>query len=147
LAELVDAYYPQELFAELYDEKFHSEEKIFREFNMGAASVLEMWLDESTSWAEIVEEHATKNFSAGDCMMVLFRCATLLQSCVRLAESHPDIAEEASRLRNIILREPLDARNRMLMEDDEAETKEVEAKEDEAEADEPEKDMVEDIEA
>jgi superfamily II RNA helicase len=127
LAELVDAYYPQELFAELYDEKFHSEEKIFREFNMGAASVVEMWLDESTSWAHLVEEHATKNFSAGDCMMVLFRCATLLQSCVRLAESHPDIAEEASRLRNIILREPLDARNRMLMEEDESETKEEDA--------------------
>jgi superfamily II RNA helicase len=126
LANLVETFYPQEIFAELYDEKFHSEEKIFREFNIGAASVLEMWLDEGVSWEKLVEEHATQKFSAGDCMMVLFRCATLLQSCVRIADTHPEIAEEAARLRNIILREPLDARNRMLLEEDESETKEPE---------------------
>ena len=122
LAEMVEAFYPQDLFAELYDEKFHSETRVFREFNVGASSVLEMWLNENTSWEQLLEAHVTKNFSAGDCMMVLFRCATLLQSCVRLEETHPEIAEEASRLRNIILREPLDARNRMLLEDNESET-------------------------
>ena len=53
--------------------------------------------------------------------MVLFRFATYLQSCIRLSPSDPALANEAKRMLHTILREPLDARNRMLLEEVEEE--------------------------
>ena len=50
-------------------------------------------------------------------MNVLFRFATFLQSCARLDELEPVIAAQAKRLWKILMREPLDARNRMLIEE------------------------------
>lgn len=124
IPKLIDKYYPNYLFPELYDElkpKRWEEstgiELTFREFNLGAASLVRQWLNPKTKWEDLVEEHSSKYFSAGDCMNVLFRFYTFLQSCTRLSEFAPAIASEAKRLQKILLREPLDARNRMLVEE------------------------------
>lgn len=123
--ELIDEFYPYSLFPELYDEvkvrKFGADEgmePIFREFNLGAASLVKCWLNPKTTWDELVSEHSSKYFSDGDCMNVLFRFATFLQSCARLTDTQPAIAAESRRLWKILLREPLDARNRLLIEED-----------------------------
>jgi superfamily II RNA helicase len=122
----IEFYYPSDIFPEYYDEvKGHINEYdsplAFRELNFGAPSIVKAWLDPRMSWERLVEMHSTRFFSAGDCMMVLFRFATYLQSCVRLAETDRKLAAEARRYINIILREPLDARNRMLLEEVEEE--------------------------
>ncbi|WP_397600971.1 DEAD/DEAH box helicase [Silvanigrella sp.] len=121
---LIEKYYPNNLFPELYDEikpkKWEEIQEniiVFREFNLGAASIIKQWLNPKTSWDDLVEEHSSKYFSAGDCMNVLFRFSTFLQSCGRLVDFDPAIASEAKRLQRILLREPLDARNRMLVEE------------------------------
>lgn len=118
----IEIHYPEELFPELYDEVgFRRDEghgpKIFREFNMGAASIVSAWIDNLMSWEDLVAEHSTKHFSAGDCMMVLFRFATYLQSLARLEDYDSEIAQQARSLIPVVLREPLDARNRMLTEE------------------------------
>lgn len=117
----IELYYPEELFPELYDELgFRREEagqKVFREFNIAAASIVSAWIDDQMSWERLVEEHTTKHFSAGDCMMVLFRFATYLQSLARLEDYDPDVAAQARALIPVVLRDPLDARNRMLTEE------------------------------
>ena len=118
----IEFHYPEELFPELYDEVgFRREEsngpKVFREFNMGAASIVSAWIDNLMSWEDLVAEHSTKHFSAGDCMMVLFRFATFLQSLARLEDYDPDLAKQARALIPVVLRDPLDARNRMLTEE------------------------------
>lgn len=125
LPSLIEKYYPYSLFPELYDEvkvKRHNEEAtvvpVFREFNLGAASIVKHWLNPKTEWHELVEEHSSKYFSDGDCMNVLFRFATFMQSCARLDELEPAIAAQAKRLWKILMRDPLDARNRMLIEED-----------------------------
>lgn len=124
LPSLIEKYYPFSLFPELYDEikiKKHNGEPsvvpVFREFNLGAASVVQHWLNPKTQWHELVEEHSSKYFSDGDCMNVLFRFATFLQSCARLDDLEPAIAAQAKRLWKVLMREPLDARNRMLIEE------------------------------
>ncbi|BBH52888.1 DEAD/DEAH box helicase [Fluviispira sanaruensis] len=122
---LIDKYYPCTLFPELYDEvklrrgeePQEGNELVFREFNLGAASLIKHWLNPKTEWEDLVAEHSSKYFSAGDCMNVLFRFSTFLQSCGRLGDFNPAIAAEAKRLQRILLREPLDARNRMLVEE------------------------------
>ena len=115
-------HYPEDLFPELYDEiGFRRDEgngpKVFREFNMGAASIVSAWVDDFVSWDDFVSEHSGKHFSAGDCMMVLFRFATFLQSLARLEEFDAELAQQARALIPIVLRDPLDARNRMLSEE------------------------------
>lgn len=124
LPGLIEQYYPYSLFPELYDEvkvRRHNEEPtvvpVFREFNLGAASLVNQWLNPKTEWQDLVDEHSSKYFSDGDCMNVLFRFATFLQSCARLDELEPVIAAQAKRLWKILMREPLDARNRMLIEE------------------------------
>lgn len=126
IPELIDGFYPYGLFPELYDEvktRFShggpdEMEPVFREFNLGAASLVKHWLNPKTTWADLVSRHSSKYFSDGDCMNVLFRFATFLQSCARLTSLQPGIAAEARRLWKILLREPLDARNRLLIEED-----------------------------
>lgn len=115
-------HYPEDLFPELYDDiGFRRDEgngpKVFREFNMGAASIVSAWVDDFVSWDELVSEHSGKHFSAGDCMMVLFRFATFLQSLARLEEYDVELAQQARSLIPVVLRDPLDARNRMLSEE------------------------------
>jgi hypothetical protein len=138
LAALVEEHYPARLFPELYDEQHYGGEVVFREFHMGAASIAAMWLDDSTRWEELVREHESKGFSAGDCMMVLFRLSTLLQSCLRLREEDARLAAEAERLRDILLRDPLDARNRILLEADSDQSEDGEESEGETPDDEDE---------
>jgi hypothetical protein len=117
----IEIHYPEELFPELYDEvgfrREESGQKVFREFNPAAASIVSAWIDDQVSWERLVEEHSTKHFSAGDCMMVLFRFATFLQSLARLEDYEPELAAQARALIPVVLREPLDARNRMLTEE------------------------------
>ncbi|MES2615732.1 MAG: DEAD/DEAH box helicase [Bdellovibrionota bacterium] len=124
LPSLIEKYYPYSLFPELYDEvkvRRYNEETtvvpVFREFNFGAASIVKHWLNPKTQWSDLVAEHSSKYFSDGDCMNVLFRFATFLQSCARLDELEPAIAAQAKRLWKTLMREPLDARNRMLIEE------------------------------
>jgi hypothetical protein len=122
----IEFFYPQDLFPEYYDElKGHvgdyESPVAFRELNFGAPSIVQAWLSQKVSWEDLVAEHSTRFFSAGDCMMVLFRFATYLQSCARLEEWDADIAAQARRMLGLVLREPLDARNRMLMEEVESE--------------------------
>lgn len=117
----IEIHYPEELFPELYDEigfrRENAGQKVFREFNMAAASIVSAWIDDQVSWEQLVEEHSTKHFSAGDCMMVLFRFATFLQSLSRLEDYDPELASMARGIIPLVLRDPLDARNRMLSEE------------------------------
>lgn len=118
----IEFYYPSDLFPEYYDDikgrvQEHESPLVFRELNFGAPSIVQMWLNPSTVWEDMVERHTTRFFSAGDCMMVLFRFATYLQSCSRLIHYDRKLAHEAKRMLGVILREPLDARNRMLLEE------------------------------
>ena len=126
--KLIEKFYPEEMFPELYDERDNrfardgqekEKAKVFREFNIGAASIVSGWLDKKLSWDTLVEEHSSKYFSAGDCMMVLFRVSTFLQSCARLRNIDPQLADLARESMNLLLREPLDARHRMLQEEEE----------------------------
>lgn len=117
--DLIDEFYPTDIFSELYDEvksfdhytKKSSTQLVFREFNMGAASIITHWLDPNTTWEELVETHSSKFFSDGDCMNVLFRFLTFLQSLMRL--EHIDdgrLAMKAQTYFELLMREPLDAR-------------------------------------
>ncbi len=124
IPSLIEKYYPNSLFPDLYDdlkgrkwENPHEEQVVFREFNYGAASVVRHWLNPRTQWSELVDVHGSKYFSEGDCMNVLFRFFTFLQSCARLEDFEPAIAAHARRLQHVLLREPLDARNRMLVDE------------------------------
>lgn len=120
IPKLIEKFYPEDIFPDLYDEVSYGPLKgqhVFREFNLGASSIIAAWLKPKMTWEKLVEEHSSKHFSAGDCMMVLFRFATYLQSCARLFEFDADISAQAKALTKIILREPLDARNRMLADD------------------------------
>ncbi len=122
----IEFYYPSDLFPEYYDEVKNPVDEyasplVFRELNFGAPSIVQAWLNPKMSWEKLVEQHTTRFFSAGDCMMVLFRFATYLQSCARLGEHDPGIVAQARRMLAIVLREPLDARNRMLIEEVESE--------------------------
>jgi hypothetical protein len=122
----IEFFYPYDLFPEYYDEvKGHVGEYespyVYRELNFGAPSIIQAWLRPKMTWEKLVADHSTKYFSAGDCMMVLFRFATYLQSCIRLSPSDPALGSEAKRMLHTILREPLDARNRMLLEEVEEE--------------------------
>jgi len=122
LYDLIDEYYPKRLFDELYDEvrrfDYYSRQStktlVFRELNMGAASIVKHWLDPNTSWEDLVETHGSKFFSDGDCMNVLFRFVTFLQSLIRLEHiENGKLSEKARSTLQIMLREPLDARLRM----------------------------------
>lgn len=119
IPKLIEKYYPESLFPDLYDDAdFRAPgKKVFREFNMGAASIVTEWLDEKTRWDELVRDHSSRHFSAGDCMMVLFRFSTFLQSCIRLSDRYPEIASQAQTLLRRLLRDPLDVRNRMIAEE------------------------------
>ncbi len=65
---LIDAYYPYNLFPELYDEiknrRFPNAggEIVFREFNFGAASIIKHWLNPKTTWEQLVADHSSKYF-------------------------------------------------------------------------------------
>ncbi len=117
--ELIDEYYPKKLFNELYDEvrrfDYHSRSTsntlVFREFNMGAVSIINHWLNPKTTWEELVATHGSKFFSDGDCMNVLFRFATFLQSLMRLEHLEDGaLAAKARATWKILMRDPLDAR-------------------------------------
>lgn len=121
--DLIDEFYPKNLFQELYDEvkqfDYYSRQSVvhlvFREFNMGAASIVKHWLNPNTTWEELVEKHGSKFFSDGDCMNVLFRFVTFLQSLMRLEHIEDGkLAEKARNTWEILMREPLDARIRMV---------------------------------
>lgn len=120
--DLIDEFYPKSLFPELYDEvrRFDygsrqvSKHLVFREFNMGAASLVHQWMNPNITWEQLVEEHGSKFFSDGDCMNVLFRFVTFLQSLMKL--DHLEDGALSKKARNtweIIMREPLDARLRL----------------------------------
>jgi hypothetical protein len=126
---LIETYYPEDLFPELYDDAparggYEPGTRVFREANPAAASLVSAWLDLNMPWDDLVEAHTSKYFSAGDCMMVLFRFSTFLQSCARLQHYDPNLSALAKDALKRLLRDPLDARNRMLV-DDEPETVEV----------------------
>lgn len=117
--DLIDEFYPKKLFDEFYDEiknfDHYSRQTIsrlvFREFNIGAASIVHQWLNPNTTWEALVETHGSKFFSDGDCMNVLFRFSTFLQSLMRLEHIEDGkIAIKARKYFEILMREPLDAR-------------------------------------
>lgn len=119
IKEEFDKFYPSTLFPDLYEKNprfFRG--KRFREWNPGAASVATMWMDPKVTWDELLDYHVTGNFSEGDIMMLLFRFATLLQSFMRVKDLYPDIAESALKIRDIILRAPLDAKNTIYIEEE-----------------------------
>ncbi len=119
--KLISEFYPYDLFPDLYDEvsSFRAPNKtiVFREFNENVGSIIFRWLDPHTTWEQVTSEHTSKYFSDGDCMNVLFRFATFLQSFSRLGFFSLKMAKESKRLWNILFREPLDARNRLLAEE------------------------------
>lgn len=125
LPKAIQKFYPLEIFPDLYDDTANMRGpvtdtegvKVFREFNPAAASLATQWLDLNTTWDALVADHASRFFSAGDCMMVLFRFSTFLQSCARLDEYDSELSVVARRNLSNLLRDPLDARNRMLQDD------------------------------
>lgn len=123
ITHLIDEFYPKNIFSELYDEvkSFdHYARKpvshmVFREFNMGAASIVNHWLDPNTTWEELVQTHSSKFFSDGDCMNVLFRFVTFLQSLMRLEHIEDGkLAAKAYNCFELLMRDPLDARIQMV---------------------------------
>lgn len=120
IPKLLKTYYPVQLFPDLYEESrdfFNRGPPTlqFREHNWGAASILAQWLDPKTKWPQLMSKHGSKYLSDGDCMNVLFRFATFLQGFMRLVEHKPELVKQARRVMNTVMREPLDARHRLLM--------------------------------
>lgn len=125
IPRLIEGFYPEDLFPDLYDKLLPRRRNqdsdvttVFREFNPAASSVIKAWMVDRLDWESLVEKHESKYFSAGDCMMTLFRFNTFLQSCIRLYEFDSDFARMAKQAQITLLREPMDARNKMLLEDD-----------------------------
>ena len=106
--------YPSSVFPELYEYSRSSGSMVFREFNLAAGSLVNYWVNPNSSWSKLVKHHANARFSEGDCMNILFRFVTYLQSFSRLDE-FPEISREASKLIKRILRAPLDARQTFMI--------------------------------
>lgn len=103
--EMLQEFYPLELFEELYDPpNARREGHVFREFNPLGGALISEWV-KGVSWAEIVKKSTDEKFGQGDLMSLFYRAATYLQSVVQA--KIPKLSSAAAQLRDEILREPL----------------------------------------
>lgn len=105
IEELLQEFYPLELFEELYDPPGQRRDSyVFREFNPLGAALVGEWA-RGASWSEIVMDATDEKFGQGDLMALIYRAATFLQSTV---QAHvKGLSPAAASLRDDILREPL----------------------------------------
>ena len=80
IEELLEAYYPLELFDEVYDppNKFR-DTYVIKEFNPAAGEIIKLWA-EGESWESLCSKFTHEKFGQGDLMNVIYRVATYLQS-------------------------------------------------------------------
>lgn len=103
--EMLQEFYPLELFEELYDPPSPRREGyVFREFNPLGGALIREWI-KGASWAELVKKSCDEKFGQGDLMNLFYRSATYLQSVVQA--KIPKLSAAAAQLRDEILREPL----------------------------------------
>ncbi|MBC7659069.1 MAG: DEAD/DEAH box helicase [Chitinophagaceae bacterium] len=103
--EMLQEFYPLELFEELYDPpNARREGYVFREFNPLGGALISEWV-KGMSWAEMVKRSTDEKFGQGDLMSLFYRAATYLQSIVQA--KIPKLSAAAAQLRDEILREPL----------------------------------------
>lgn len=105
IEELLEAYYPIELFEEIYDppNKFR-DTYVIKDFNPAAGEIIKLWA-EGESWEGLCSKFTHEKFGQGDLMNVIYRVATYLQSIAQCSEG--DIKHTVLRLRDEILRPPL----------------------------------------
>ncbi len=103
--EALVSLYPESLFPEYYDPPYGRRDySQIREFCPEAGFPIKMWL-EGASWSELEEACTGKKFGTGDLTSLIYRVATYLQSVVQTQD--PNLAQEAQKLRQHLLREPL----------------------------------------
>ena len=104
IEELLEAYYPIELFDEIYDppNKFR-DTYVIKDFNPAAGEIIKLWA-EGESWEGLCSKFTHEKFGQGDLMNVIYRVATYLQSIAQCSEG--DIKHTVLRLRDEILRPP-----------------------------------------
>jgi len=100
-------FYPYKIFEDNYDtEKSSHSLLIFRDFNPSAGWLLKKWLTEEIIWDDFIACATTNSFENGDVMNLFFKVGSFLQSITRL--KHPMISQAAQKLRQHLLRSPLD---------------------------------------
>lgn len=105
LEEMLEDYYPLELFDELYDPPNQRRDTyIFKELNPAAGYILREWHN-GASWISLRKRVCHEKFAEGDMVNLIYRSATYLQS---LAQARvPGLSESARAMRDVLLREPL----------------------------------------
>jgi hypothetical protein len=116
LEEDLEEYYPESLFPELYDPPFgQRSESVIKEFNPNAGYILKEWV-RGADWDVLTRTVTTERYGAGDCMALIYRVCTYLQSVSQIGleveedlKSIPirDLKKAARILRDELLREPL----------------------------------------
>lgn len=103
--EMLQQFYPYELFREAYDEPYGMrEEPIIREFNPRAGYLLREWVL-GASFVKLAGEVCTEKFANGDLANMIFRTASFVQS---LAQANFGlISKDARALWPELLRPPL----------------------------------------
>ncbi len=105
IEELLEEYYPLELFPELYDPPFgRRQEHVIRELNPGAGMIVRRWV-QGDDWPTLMRAVAADNFGPGDIMAVLYRTTTYLQSLSQAPLG--EMRGHARTLRDQVMREPL----------------------------------------
>ncbi len=103
--EMLQEFYPLELFEELYDPPNQRREgHVFREFNPLGGALISEWV-KGISWGDMVRQSTDEKFGQGDLMSLFYRAATYLQSVVQARI--PKLSSAAAQLRDEILRDPL----------------------------------------
>jgi hypothetical protein len=116
LEEALIGMYPEELFPELYDPPYGNRtESIIKEFNPNSGYLIKEWV-QGVTWKQLTDDVTTERYGPGDCMALIYRVATYLQSVSQMGpELKEDIGEaklkefhtQARLLRDELLREPL----------------------------------------
>ncbi|SMF21888.1 DEAD/DEAH box helicase [Pseudobacteriovorax antillogorgiicola] len=101
----LEAFYPIELFEELYDPpNSRRDYPVLRDFNPAAGYIVSEWL-KGCSWQALRQKVCHEKFAEGDLVAIMYRTATYLQS---LSQAKiPNLSSSALLVRNEILKEPL----------------------------------------
>jgi superfamily II RNA helicase len=106
LEKRIEKLYPYELFPEIYDPPFGRRNYFaIRDFNPKAGYIIREWI-RGRDWNDLVEQVSTEYFGAGDISAIIYRVASYLQSVAQV--KIPEISDACSRLRQELLRPPLD---------------------------------------
>ncbi|MFW7377590.1 MAG: DEAD/DEAH box helicase [Oligoflexus sp.] len=130
LEEMLEDYYPVELFDELYDPPNQRRDSyVLREFNPAAGFIVREW-NAGSNWIGLRNRVCHEKFAEGDMVNLIYRAATYLQS---LAQARvPGLGESARGLRDQLLRDPLTPAIRLEDPDEDLESLKASPDEDEA---------------